>query len=58
MKRRPSKSELATITIWLTRDSITALRRIAHREDRSVGNVLRRMVADALKAPEADGGAV
>lgn len=49
MKRKPSKSELETITIWLTRESIVKLRRMAHAEDRSVGAVLRRLIALGLK---------
>lgn len=49
-KRRASKSELETVTIWLTRESITKIRRMAQAEDRSVGKVLRRLLALALKS--------
>ena len=49
-KRRASKSELETVTIWLTRESITKIRRMAQEEDRSVGKVLRRLLALALKS--------
>lgn len=52
MKRRPSKSELASISIWLRRDSIATVKQMAQREDRSFGAVLRRLLAAALQAEQ------
>ncbi len=49
MKRRLSTSELETMTIWLTRDSIAAIRKLAQAEERSFGFVMRRLLAAALE---------
>lgn len=46
---KPSKSELATMTIWLKRQAITDIKRKAASEERSFGYVLRRLVAKGLE---------